>query len=268
MGTTVSNMADLLAGGSRPGLGSIGFFAYHQGEGRRPVPVLVGNQHVLCAHGVGKGSLVFQPGLRAGAHGLEFPAHEMTAIAENTGISAMGHVDFAYPEEAARQFFVDAATARLLPAYRDAFENRPGEWMERLHGAMGQVARLHPADVSLGGRMDVWKYGRTTRLTRGKVMDVKATVEGPDGQLRKNVIVVKGWNHGLRPGPAIFCAEGDSGAPLFDSRGRLVGILWGMNPQQPEIGYASHIHPILAALKLTVAKPFHQMHPLTKEGRT
>ena len=256
MGALLSNMANLLAGGKQAALGSIGCFGFQVGQGQTPIPLLLGNEHVLFADGAQAGDLLFQPGMETRDGQLHFPEDQLVVIAELTSLRFLEHYGYAYQGEAPKDYFIDIAAARLLPDWAHAFVNAPPS--QGQHPVKSpKLARIHPADVGLGGTYPVWKQGQASGRTEGVVLSALEEVEGPDGELRRNVIRIQATGSNT----SAFCSYGDSGAPLLNRKGDIVGILWGMDPKRPGIAYASHIHPSLHALGIVLAQPYHTLTP-------
>jgi hypothetical protein len=101
------------------------------------------------------------------------------------------------------------------------------------------VARAKAEDL-------VFKVGRTTGLTHGKVTDVAAVVGpvpyDPGPCWFRRSIVIEGLNGTL------FSDKGDSGSAIVRSNGEVIGLLYAGNGQQT---YACPIEDILASLRCT-----------------
>ena len=114
-----------------------------------------------------------------------------------------------------------------------------------VHSAVRGVARLRPLDV-LGGRAPrVHKLGGATGVTSGRVLDVSAPVTSVRGERRLENIAIRGIG-------GDFIGPGDSGALLVNDREEAVGLIWGRNERDPAVAYASHIHPVLDRLDITL----------------
>lgn len=84
--------------------------------------------------------------------------------------------------------------------------------------------------------MTVYKWGRTTSVTSGKVRDSKAVLNlsevekwkgsfhNPDGATEVEELVVGPRGKSGKEIP--FCEPGDSGSLVVDEAGHAVGILW------------------------------------------
>lgn len=231
-GVVISNLRGIRGGEAAPGvlgLGTLGCLALdHRVRTRREV-VLVSSRHVLLAHGAGRGDPIYRPStVRRG--GVDVVSHD-DAIAEISDEGAEANHRFAYPGEAAADYFVDCAAARL---------REPG----RVRSPVRGVVRLHPLDVVGGRAPRVRKLGGTSGTTTGRVIDVSAPVRCGEQQRARNLVI--------RSASGRFVEPGDSGALLVDDRDRAVGLLWGRSDQDPALAYACHIHPVLDCLQLTL----------------
>jgi hypothetical protein len=236
-GATVSNLRGLPRepGVERhdSGLGTLGFLGLVNGT-RHRTAVLVSNRHVLLAHGAGRGDPIYRPLLAQHGATWVIRAGGRDPVAEILDEGAETNHPFRYPDEPPAEYFVDCATARLLGDHGAGA--RP-----RVRGA----ARLHPLDVVGGRAPRVRKLGGATGITFGRVVDVAAPVNSADGQRRLGNIVVRGTG-------GDFTGPGDSGALLLNDRDEAVGLVWGRNERDPGVAYASHIHPVLDWLHVTM----------------
>jgi hypothetical protein len=57
-----------------------------------------------------------------------------------------------------------------------------------------------------------------------------------------------------------FSDRGDSGAAVLNGAGKIVGLLFGHDAADTTKSYASHIHPVLATLKVTGITQAHPLH--------
>lgn len=108
------------------------------------------------------------------------------------------------------------------------------------------IAPSATASARLGDR--VFKVGRTTGLTYGKVTDI-ATIVGPISYdpgpcWFHRSIIIEGLN-GTQ-----FSDKGDSGSAIVRTNGEIIGILYAGNGQQT---YACPIDTVLKDLKCTLA---------------
>jgi hypothetical protein len=238
-GNTVSNLRG--ATGDRTeatplasGLGTLGFFALVNGTRQRDV-VLVSNRHVLLAHGAGCGDPIYRPVFsRRGEQTWVLRGDALDPVAEILDEGAESSHRFRYSGEPQAEYFVDCATARLV---RDR--------QAGVHSTVRGIARLHPLDV-LGRRAPrVHKLGGATGVTFGRVLDVCVPVTSARGERRLENIAIRGMG-------GDFIGPGDSGALVLNDREEAVGLIWGRNERGSAVAYASHIHPVLDRLDITL----------------
>jgi hypothetical protein len=89
----------------------------------------------------------------------------------------------------------------------------------------------------------VWKTGRTTGTTVGKITALNVSGTRTDGWNYVNQILIT-------PDSAPFSSPGDSGSGILDSQARIVGLLWGGNTS---VTLGSPIAAVMAQLGITVA---------------
>jgi hypothetical protein len=247
-GVTISNLRGLLdkhaPGRNTSGMGTLGFLALVNGT-RDRIPVLVSNRHVLLANNAPPSAAIYQPALqydedqRAAVRG-----DTLESIAELLDPGLEGNHRFQYPDEVPADYFVDCASARILQNV-----NTVSTFLRVIDGmatrvAVAGVARLHPLDA-IGWRSPrVRKFGGASGLTTGRVVDARTrvTVAGAE---RLNTIAIRGDS-----GP--FVGPGDSGALLLNERNEAIGLVWGRSDTDPRVAYASHIHPVLDRLGVTM----------------
>lgn len=242
-GITISNLRGLLpeqaAGPHQSGMGTLGFFALVNGIRRREV-VLVSNRHVLLAHGAGSGAPIYAPVFTRRGETSLVHASTLDPIAEIKDEGAEQNHPFHYNGEPHENYFVDCATARLLAAPASPMENNavPAP-------VVRGVARMHPLDA-LGYRAPrVRKFGGASGITQGRVVDVAAPVENPNGPQRQHNLVIRGTD-------GSFVSPGDSGALVLNEHEQAIGMVWGRSDRDPNIAYACHIHPVLDRLGVTL----------------
>jgi hypothetical protein len=233
-GTFVSNLRAVLNDApvdrGASGLGTLGFFGLVNGRREREV-VLVSNRHVLLAHGAGRGDPVYRPAVSPRGHAYVIRRDSVEPFAEVLDEGAEENHRFAYPGEPGHEYFVDCATARVLDV-REA------------HGVARRPARLHPLDV-LGTRAPrVRVLAGASGSTSGRIVDVAAPVETA-GSVRLNNILIRGDG-------SAFIGPGDSGALVVNEREEAIGLLWGCGDPDAHAAYASHIHPVLDRLDVTM----------------
>jgi len=254
-GAAISNLRGLRRpGGGASGLGALGFIAAPAGSSDWSRLLLVSNHHVLFAHGARPGDAIFQPRYRlAGGRLLFDPDPQPVATLLEGGLE--GHWRFAYPGEAERSWFVDCGAAALVGGGRLV-----GAPRGRL--LFTSVARASALDALPGREVEVYKLGRDKRPS-GKLVAVDATVSLADGSCRRNNLVIRGLRGGdgkRRP----FATVGDSGALVIDRLNRAIGLVWGVNLDNPDEAYACHIHPVLDCLKLAPCR--HALRPEAHEA--
>jgi hypothetical protein len=236
-GAAISNLRGIAHDGGPPrhpsGLGTLGFFALRNGSRQREV-VLVSNRHVLLAHRAGKGDPIYHPVLVPRGEGWVIRGDTIEPVAEILDEGVEGHHRFRYPDSAGESYFVDCATASLIRQF-------PNPQPTVVRGA----ARLHTLDV-IGGRAPVvHKIGCATGVKYGRVVDVAAQIETAAGESRLETIVIRGDE-------SDFTGPGDSGAVLLNRRNQAVGLVWGRSQRDSRVAYASHIHPVLDRLNITL----------------
>lgn len=239
-GAGISNLREVRrSGGGASGLGALGFLAARAGSRDWSRLLLVSNRHVLFAHDAVPGEAIFQPGYRIAEGRLLFDADPQSiAILEEDGFE--GNWRYAYPGEPERSWFVDCAAA--------AFTDGAGAGAARGRVLFASIARASRLDARPGREIGVYKLGRDQGVT-GKLVATDATVALADGTCRFNNLVIRGLrgaDGAVRP----FATEGDSGVLVLDRLHRAIGLVWGVNLEDPAEAYACHIHPVLHCLKL------------------
>ena len=231
VGAPISTLAGLRGGLGPSGLGRIACFGVRRGARRWADPVVLTSHHVLHAHGSGPGDPVFAPKVSDDGELLELDPGSVAPLAEVTGDGLDGVHRFAFPGEVEADYHLDCATARLLdPA-------------EPSGAATFRAGWVHPHDALPRRRLAVRLLGVHQRAT-GDVVDSHALVERADGVLCPGTLAIRS-----RPGTT-FATEGDSGALVVDRHDRAVGLLWGVDLQDPGMAYACHVLPVLDRLDL------------------
>lgn len=243
--------------------GTLGFFATLNGVPGPKNVVLVSNSHVLKAGSAALGSTVYQPLVVDTGSGtvIEDSSKSRAAIAEIHDLGQETDHSFAYPGETAKAYFVDAATALLDisisswchsncgVSYKNAIRQLDIGGNSKIEG----VTRVAQADLDAPGDYVVYKVGRRTSKTVGRIVDIAAHFSG--GQRLIEIEPTQPDCDGI----VRFAAEGDSGAAVVNAQNRLVGLLFatgvGANASR---GFACHIHPVMDRLKISpisVANP-------------
>jgi S1-C subfamily serine protease len=109
------------------------------------------------------------------------------------------------------------------------------------HGpaSAGDGAPRGPAEAGDGWRVLLRREGRVVGRAVTLRQRITARVDAPGS-----------GTGGRRPALAlaVSAAPGDSGAPIVDGRGRLVGVLFGVSERQPGTAYAVTARPAAALL--------------------
>jgi hypothetical protein len=99
----------------------------------------------------------------------------------------------------------------------------------------------------------VYKVGRTSGRTVGRVTGINETFDDGTGALFHNAIFIEATQDDC-DGERRFSTLGDSGSALIaDRNGKnvLVGIVFGHNSSVPSMSSACHIHPAMSILQVT-----------------
>jgi hypothetical protein len=226
------------------GLGTLSLFALVNGIRDRRVVVLVGNRHVLFANGAAIGDAVFAPPVAVDGTGVRAALAGEEAVARLSHAGLEGNYAFAYPGDAATEYFVDAAAAELLPGVVAETRAWPASARVPDGTRVRGIGRLHRLDASGTRRPRVRRLGGPSAMATGRVVNAAATVLDARGQERRNVIAVQADDGAL-------IEPGGSGALLVDERDRAVGVVWGRDERDASLAYACHIHPLLDCLGVT-----------------
>jgi len=239
-GAGISNLREVRrSGGGASGLGALGFLAARAGSRDWSRLLLVSNRHVLFAHDAVPGEAIFQPGHHIVGGRLMFDADPQPAATLEEG-GFEGNWRYAYPGEPERSYFVDCAAAALIDG--------PDVRAQRGRILFASIVRANPLDALPGREIGVYKLGRDQGIA-GRLAATDATVFLADGTQRYNNLVIRGLP-GPDGTPRPFASEGDSGALVLDRLHRAIGLVWGVNLDNPSEAYACHIHPVLHCLKL------------------
>lgn len=162
-----------------------------------------------------------------------------------------GAVAIANPAIIVRKNFngygVDVAMVPLLPNLWDRQYWNNYVWQT---GNIRGIKDLRNITINFSSPISVTKYGATTGVTHGTVNGVTSINEG-QGLVLNNLISIKSSSDNLSADG--FAAEGDSGAPVLDSEGMLVGIIFSRPAGKGTGAYACHIVPVLNSLGVELA---------------
>jgi hypothetical protein len=273
-GITITNFKPAADGKIRGG--TLGFFATVDG-GQEPKNIaLVSNNHVLMRNGAVKDDRIYNP---------EFSAPEVMVtdsgfIAKIDNIGKMAHHNFDYPGEGApKDYFVDCASARLDISISSwcktncgiTYKNEirildlpdPGPPPEAHSNKIKGCARVVDAQTQPPNEYVVYKVGRQTSRTKGKVKEVYGTADLDGTGIIHGVMIVVPTAPDC-DGIMRFCDEGDSGSAVLNEQRELVGILFGGAHDNSE-AWVSHLDPVLDVLKVTPISQCNQ--PLPPAGK-
>jgi hypothetical protein len=265
-GISISNFRPNNAG--LHGAGTLGFFAHINGLGGHDNVVLVSNNHVLLANGATRGATIHQPKMVETSAGI---AVDLTPSPigriENEGLN--GNHPFTYPSEPAGQYYIDAASAKLdicvsswcdtncgvsyKNEVRDLKLDRTADHGSATYSKIDNVGRVRQADLTPGTDYVVYKVGRRTSKTKGRVIDT--TVPGLNGE--QNMIEIEVTENNCN-GEMKFAEQGDSGSAVINEKNEIVALLFGVDNTNPAQAFACHIAPVLdklAVTAITVANP-------------
>jgi hypothetical protein len=254
-GVNVSNMKTTASGVD---VGTVGFFATIDGMAGPENVALVSNVHVLGAGGAVKGDTVYQPKFFDNNGVATIDPRESVALGKIHELPDKKNYDHTYPEGTSK-FYVDAATARLNICISTWCHTNCGTtFRNEVKGldiggkkSIAAVNRVKASDLPAGGEYIVYKVGRETGLTRGKVVDVAGTTADPVTlDLHEGVIMIEPLDNDCT-GQRRFAFHGDSGAPLINSAAEIVGLVFGGPQTGGGNAFACHIHPVLAQTKVT-----------------
>lgn len=236
--------------------GTLGFFATLNGVSGPKNVVLVSNEHVIMANTPAVGDTIYQPKYvdTGGGVAIDLSAESKRAIAEIHDAGLKANYSFAYPSEAAQDYYVDCATALLnisISSWCDSncgvsYKNEIRQLDMGGNSKIEDVARVTQADLDAPGDYVVAKVGRRTSKTVGRIVDIAATLTSADRviEIEPTAPNCNGVNQ--------FVNEGDSGSALVNAQNRLVGLIFGQGTgAEIDRGFACHIHPVLDRLKVT-----------------
>jgi Trypsin len=272
-------------------VGTLGFVATING-GKAPKNIaIVTNNHVVGLANERIGDYVYQPPWIRDASGTFKPAPIDEAEAKllhapegtRTAGSPIGKIwarpdrqdhPFTYPGEQLDNYFIDCAAVRLAICISSlCHTNCSGfDFTRKIPGLrltipalnlqnsdeIIDVGRVAHADIGTP-RAQVVKVGATTGRSTGEVIEVTAPVTDLAIHGRNAIKIHATGMNCAGTGTQEFSQRGDSGSAVINSEGKLVGLLFGGDQTDPTMSYASHIHPVLDALKVT---PITRTNPL------
>ncbi len=183
---------------------------------------ILSNNHVLADENrLALGSPIFQPGLLDGGN----PATDRIATLSK---------------------FITLKTAGLNTVDCAIAEvGRPGDVKATVLPKVGKLKSGSPVAATEG--LQVEKAGRTTGYTRGRILDVSATIKV---RYDLGVLTFDSQILIVGDGGSSFSAAGDSGSLIVaKGRKRPVGLLFAGSPSHT---IANHIQDVMAALGVTV----------------
>jgi hypothetical protein len=251
--------------------GTLGFFATIDGVSGPDNVVLVSCFHVLMAHGASPTQNIYRPKYNSNGK-IDVPNSLLRANVHNVGMR--GNHPFKYGNEQPIPYWVDATSAKINVCLSSWCNTNCGTNFKNevrdLHiGAdtskvITGVKRLQQEDLPEGGEYLVYKVGRATGLTVGKVTAALfERIDDPDGKKGLIEITATEKDCGGAGTDTRFSFEGDSGSAVLNSNRELIGIIVSRATDTPEISYASHIHPVLDVLKVT---PITKSNPHPADG--
>ncbi|GGA41832.1 hypothetical protein [Dyella nitratireducens] len=214
--------------------GTLGCFA--RTTGATPQVVLLSNDHVLYGE---------TPRRKDG---------DPVLVESSTGC-VQKTVAFNFKTAGNNDPLVDAAIATLASGT---------DWQAQIHGvAVKGILDFRQSNLShlptsvqnqiTNHTYHVNKYGATTSLKGGVIIDINATTDTMSGQLQ------------IKPdsGNDYFSKPGDSGSAIYDDNGYVIGLLWGGDPILPKSdphyipppwnSVGSHIGDVQDKLSITIA---------------
>jgi len=261
-GLTISNLRNPTSNPLAFEPGTLGYFATINGNNTKDRIAFITNMHVVAANGGQEGNPIYQPKL---------PAN----LDKERGDTAIGHVlralpidnyIYRYPDESllpAHNYYLDCASVKVATDYSSCCGKNKGIDYNReiknlnikSSNTIAGIQRVEFIDLiedEVTARdYPVFKVGRMTSRTVGKIVDVATPGVRLNGVIAQNLISVRATENNCN-GEMKFQEPGDSGAVLVNSSHNIVGLLCAMNPASPFDAYASHIHPVMDKLGLTI----------------
>ncbi|MBO9699890.1 MAG: hypothetical protein J7604_06735 [Sporocytophaga sp.] len=266
--------------GSNWNLGTLGCFGRINGNSSKDNIVILTNNHVV-AHG-GDASLndtIYQPDMKMENGTLVIEGKENYVVGSINNLGMENNYPYKYPEDPTssnginENYYIDCATVKLDTCYSSCCDTNFGVSFSDKNeinnlryndtdgnNAVKGIARMKRVDliddsVQPPKAKDyfVWKVGRATGRTKGKVKCVGATLEKLDGKSfrQERVICVVGVDYESCNIQKRFALQGDSGSVIVNREGNVLGLIYSME-REIDQAYACHIHPVLDKLKITL----------------
>ena len=253
-GITITNLRPAANGNFD--YGTLGFFATLNGVDPPENVVAVTNRHVVMAEGASVGDTIYQQpktALPDGQLAIDITVRNPIGKIENEG--AEKNVTFAYPNGSAGDYYVDCASVRINISMSSWCDTNCGKSIRNeirglnvLDGtAIADVGRVVQDDIKPDKPYTVVKVGARSSRTEARVSRVGVPLPSVGG---KNVIEITATANNCE-GNLMFADHGDSGSALINDQGKLIGLVFAVDKNNPVITYACHIHPVLDLLKIT-----------------
>jgi hypothetical protein len=240
-------------------LGTLGFFVTFTGADPPYNIGLVTNNHVFTDSGGSEGDTVYQPGWAMQPDGN-------LGVVAGQEVTVGKVLKLAPKKDDPGGSFVDAALVQLNICISSWCHTNCGvSFANEIQGLnVNNSNGIADVNNTVNVGDTVFKVGRTTGRTVGRVTAVAKPVTQEDGSLSHNNIEIEAVSMqgtGNCGGTLVFDTSGDSGSALIDSHGNLIGLVYGHDPAQITTTHACHIQPVLAALggvvPITAANPVH-----------
>jgi hypothetical protein len=265
--------------------GTLGFFATIDGEDGPKNVVAITNNHVLGLAGESVGDYVYQPPWiqdlthtfkpapldDAEALLLHAPPGTPTAgtpIGKIWALPDRKDYPYTYQGESQADYYLDCAAVQLAICISSLCHTNcsgfdfsrmiPGLNLNHSDDVM-DIDRVKHEDIGTP-RALVYKVGALTGRSTGEVIEVTAGVT--DGTIHgHNAMKINATARDCNgSGTLRFSDQGDSGSAVLNGDGKIVGLLFGHDTTDITKSYASHIHPVLATLKVTAITQAHPLH--------
>ncbi len=288
-GISISNLKDLkrvIASGGTGSVndefGTLGCVAVIDGETSKDHFALLTNNHVLAFNAGAVRDPVYQIQLRIGTGGaleiapkpkfsqgstpistLKLEDFQVSEIAKIMPNAMEGNFSYAYPGEAAQEYFIDVIAAKINTDFSSWCNTNKGvdfanEIRALAVAGSNAIQRTGRLRIGSNGRR-VIKVGRSTSRTVGEIIDpLAAIIDATNTVTHRNVIFIRAAEPNC-DNVMRFSLRGDSGSAIITEDGEVVGLLFGDNdnPNLAQLNaHACHIHPACTRVRVT---------PLTKE---